>query len=352
MPDSSPLSVRAVQSFSRSDSRYSHKVAAAKRQQFSSPKAFLRQQSLHAEPGTKTAVAIRKVTPYSSMVRRLIWLGLLCVCESACRSPKQPETVVQVFADDTVSVTDVHFRSSGIDGVFWYRIVVPKIGPNERLPVLYLLHGANSGPVEIMERSDVVRLSSASHLITVIPDGEFSYFTNAKHKRNARWEDAVTQELTSDVETRFPVLRGREHRGVAGISMGGYGAVKLALKHPELYAFAGSMSGALDITQRYASLRRWAQTWRIWRIFGVRLSARRDEDVFDLLEGAKEVKNATWFESCGKDDPLLGVNERFAHQLRVRGAKPQSVTTSGGHDWRSWNTAMPDLFASAEKALR
>ena len=84
----------------------------------------------------------------------------------------------------------------------------------------------------------------------------------------------------------------------------------------------------------------------------MRLSARRDEDVFDLLEGAKEVKNATWFESCGKDDPLLGVNERFAHQLRVRGAKPQSVTTSGGHDWRSWNTAMPDLFASAEKALR
>jgi putative tributyrin esterase len=134
-------------------------------------------------------------------------------------------------------VTDVHFRSSGIDGVFWYRIVIPKIGPNERLPVLYLLHGANSGPVEIMERSDVVRLSSTSHLITVIPDAEFSYFTNAKHKRNAHWEDAVTQELTSDVETRFPVLRGREHRGVAGISMGGYGAVKLALKHPELYAW-------------------------------------------------------------------------------------------------------------------
>jgi S-formylglutathione hydrolase FrmB len=82
------------------------------------------------------------------------------------------------------------------------------------------------------------------------------------------------------------------------------------------------------------------------------LSARRDEDVFDLLEGAKEVNNATWFESCGKDDPLLGVNERFAHQLRVRGAKLQSIITSGGHDWRSWNTAMPDLFASAEKALR
>jgi len=61
--------------------------------------------------------------------------------------------------------------------VFWYRIIVPKVGPNERLPVLYLLHGANSGPIEIMERSDVVKLSSASHLITAIPDADFSYYT-------------------------------------------------------------------------------------------------------------------------------------------------------------------------------
>ena len=249
-------------------------------------------------------------------------------------------------------MTDVHFRSSGIDGVFWYRIIVPKVGPNERLPVLYLLHGANSGPIEIMERSDVVKLSSASHLITAIPDADFSYYTNAKHKRHAHWEDTVTRELTRDVETRFPVLRGREHTGVAGISMGGYGAVKLALKHPELYSFAGSMSGALDITRRDASVRRWGQTLRIWNIFGVRLKARRDEDVFDLLESAKEVQSATWFESCGKDDPLLAVNERFAHQLHTRGANLQAITPPGGHDWKSWNTAMPDLFRIAEKTLR
>src|SRR5205807_9687513 len=131
-----------------------------------------------------------------------------------------------------------------------------KVRQNERLPDLYLLHGANSGPLEIMERSNVVELSSASHLITVIPDADFSYYTNAKHKRHARWEDAVTQDLPRDVEIRFPVLRGRQHMGVAGISMGGYGAVKLALKHPELYTFVGTMSGALDITRRPASLRR------------------------------------------------------------------------------------------------
>jgi putative tributyrin esterase len=286
------------------------------------------------------------------MVRRLIWLVLIYVCASACRSPRQPDNVLRVFANEAVTVTDVRFRSSGIDGTFWYRIIVPKMRPDERLPVLYLLHGANSGPVEIMERSDVMKLSIAAHLITVIPDAELSYYTNAKHKRNAHWEDVVTQELTRDVETRFPIRTGREHTGVAGISMGGYGAVKLGLKHPELYTFVGSMSGALDITRREASVPRWGQTWRIWTIFGVRLSARRDEDVFDLLEGANEVQGSTWFESCGKGDPLLAVNERFAHQMNMRGVNLQTIITVGGHDWRSWNAALPDLFAGAEKALR
>jgi len=58
------------------------------------------------------------------------------------------------------------------------------------------------------------------------------------------------------------------------------------------------------------------QTWRIWNIFGVRLNVGRDEDVFNLLEGTKAVQSRAWFESCGNDDPLLAVNERFAHQLR------------------------------------
>jgi putative tributyrin esterase len=260
--------------------------------------------------------------------------------------------VQEVFHDGAVTVTDVHFRSSSIDGMFWYRIIVSKVGSNERLPVLYLLHGIDSDPREVMEHSSVLKLATASRLIIVMPAVGYSYYTNAKHKRNARWEDAVTQELPRDVENRFPVLSGREHTGIAGISMGGYGAVKLALKHPELYGFAGNMSGSLDITRRAASVPRWGQTWRIWMTFGVRPSTRRDEDVFDLLDRAAEVQKVTWFLSCGKDDPLLSVNGRFARELRGRGVALDLIATSGGHGWQSWNAAMPELFRIAEKALR
>lgn len=290
--------------------------------------------------------------PYSLTVRRVIVASLLCVICSGCRSSRQPDTVQEVFHDGAVTVTDVHFHSSSIDGMFWYRIIEPKLGPDERLPVLYLLHGVNSDPKEITEHSEVTKLAAASHLIIVMPEVGFSYYTNAMHKRHARWENAVVEELPGDVEKRFRLLRGREHTGIAGISMGGYGAVKLALKHPELYGFVGNMSGALDITRRQASFRRWGQTLRIWNTFGVRPNIRRDEDVFDLLDRAVAVKSVTWFESCGKNDPLLSVNERFARKLRERGVILDLITTSGGHDWQSWNAVMPDLFRIAEKALR
>jgi len=236
--------------------------------------------------------------------------------------------------------------------MLWYRAIVPKVGQSELLPVLYLLHGVNGTPVETMERSDVVKLATTERLIVVMPEADFSYYTNAKHKRNSRWEDAIVLELPRDVRARFPVMTGREHTGIAGISMGGYGAVKLRLKHPELYSFAASMSGAMDITRRPASLRRWGQTWRIWSIFGLRPSVRQDEDIFELLDRTPKDDNAKWFVSCGQNDPLYTVNRRFVRQMRDRGMSLDLMDTPGSHDWQSWNAAIPDLFKAAGKSLR
>src|ERR1700677_1518502 len=97
------------------------------------------------------------------------------------------------------------------------------------------------------------------------------------------------------------------------------------------------MSGALDITRRKASVRRWGRTWRIWTIFGVRLNVRRDEDVFDLLEHGAEVRGTTWFESCGRNDPLYVANERFAHELRGR---------HFGSDHYGWGPRLAELERS------
>jgi putative tributyrin esterase len=217
---------------------------------------------------------------------------------------------------------------------------------------LYFLHGANSGPEEIMERSNVVDLASAEHLIVVIPEADNSYYTNAQHLPHARWEDAITTDLPRDIATNFCIRQGREHVGISGISMGGYGAIKLALKHPDLYSFVGVMSGPLDITRRSPSLRRWSQTTRTWSIFGYFESTRRNEDVFDLLHRKPPRPDVRWFASSGKDDPLKPINLQFSTQLNEHGFSLNLTTTPGGHDWQSWNIAMPQLFKTAEQAFR
>lgn len=273
---------------------------------------------------------------------------MLCL---GCRAPVGPASIQQVLSNGDVTISDVHFPSRNIGGLLWYRAIIPTVKPGERLPVLYLLHGANSNPIEIQRLSDVVNLAVASRLIVVMPQAEYSYYTNAQYRLHARWEDAMTQDLPQNVEAKFPAFASRDHRGVAGISMGGYGAVKLALKHPELYGFAGTISGALDITRRPASLRRWEQTLRIWSIFGIRTGTRREEDVFALLDRAQSPQNITWFSSCGKTDPLYPVNDHFIRRLHERGIPVNSMSTLGGHDWQSWNASMPSLFKAAAEHL-
>lgn len=288
------------------------------------------------------------------MKARILTIALIAaimLCGLACSSRQSETTVQSAPANEAISVWDVRFPCPAVGGALSYRMFLPKIAGQQRVPVLYLLHGANSGPVEITERSEVEHLAAAERLAVVIPDGGYSYFSNAKHKRNARWEDAITKDLRQDVQERFAVLAGREHTGIAGISMGGYAAAKLTLKHPELYGYTGVISGALDITRRPPSWRRFWQTWRIWTIFGIRRSARSNEDVFDLLQNSMPLPQTTWFASCGKNDPLLDANERFARRLHQHGVALKFITTASGHDWKSWNEAMPLMFHGAATAL-
>lgn len=79
-----------------------------------------------------------------------------------------------------------------------------------------------------------------------MPEGSSSYYTNAVDPPQDRYEDYIVNDLILDVERRFPVAPGRSNRAIVGISMGGFGAVKLALRHPDLFSFVGGISSAID----------------------------------------------------------------------------------------------------------
>jgi putative tributyrin esterase len=234
-----------------------------------------------------------------------------------------------------------------------YRVILPtEIPARSKLSVVYLLHGGGGGFRDWSNYTDVARFAERG-LILVMPEGDESYYTNSAEHPLDRWEDYIVNDLISDVEARFPVATGRAHRAIAGSSMGGFGAVKLALKHPELFAFAGGLSSALDVPSRPFSIRRIGQ-WRHYEsIFGPPSgTTRHDNDPFELARTADPdpAKTPFLFLTCGDKEGLLATNESFAKILEQRKFRFVFHIVPGGHNWGQWNARLDELFLTLEQS--
>jgi putative tributyrin esterase len=214
------------------------------------------------------------------------------------------------------------------------------------LAVVYLLHGGGGGFREWSNNSDVARFAE-SGLFLVMPEGDSSYYTNAVDPPRDRYEDYIVTDLISDVESRFSVATGRSNRAIVGISMGGFGAVKLALRHPDLFIFAGGISSAIDVPRRAFSIKRLQQSRHYKSIFGSSGSqTRRDNDPFVLVRTANPEAAPYFFLTCGEQEGLLPANREFAMLLAQRHFRDEFYTVPGTHDWNQWNAWLPSLFRS------
>ena len=215
-----------------------------------------------------------------------------------------------------------------------------------KFPVLYLLHGGGGNVRDWSNYSDVAKLAERG-LILVMPEGYSSYYTNAADRPKDRYEDYITRDLVADVEQRFPALPGRSNRAIVGVSMGGFGAIKLALVHPELYAFAGGLSPALDVPSRPFSIKRLDQWNRFRAIFGPwQGQVQHANDPLLLAKSVDTVKVPYIFIVCGEQEGLLAVNNQFADLLKQRGFQFEYHTARGNHDWNQWNSWLPTLSDS------
>jgi len=233
-----------------------------------------------------------------------------------------------------------------------YRVISPANLPAEKkLPVVYLLHGAGGGFRDWSNYSDVSHYAE-SGLLLVMPEGESSYYTNAVDPPGDRFEDYIVQDLISDVEARFPAAAGRSNRAIVGISMGGFGAVKLALRHPDQFVFAAGISAAIDVPRRAFTVRRLQQSRHYAAIFGPSGSqTRRDNDPFYLARSANPAGAPYFFLTCGEQEGLLRTNREFASLLAQRHFQYEFHTARGGHDWNQWNAWLPDVFRSLSQHL-
>ncbi len=233
-----------------------------------------------------------------------------------------------------------------------YRVVLPDaIAPLERLPVVYLLHGGGGSFRDWTNYSDVAQFA-AEGLILVMPQGDDSYYVNSATKAQDRYEDYIVTDLIADVERRFPASRYRSQRVIAGVSMGGFGAVKLALSHPELFAFAGGISSAIDVPRRPFSIKRVGQWEHHGSIFGAWGSdTRKNSDPFVIARRANPTNTPFLYVTCGQQEGLLPANQQFAALLTKQKIGHQFVETPGGHDWNQWNRQLPDMFKNLFRRL-
>ena len=273
-----------------------------------------------------------------------------CLLFSSCNQAPKFEDHPQLTAG--VVMRDVTFFSPSMGRNMPYRVILPRtITPGAKLPAVYVLHGGGGDYRQWSNASDIARYAERQ-IVLVMPDAGYSYYTNSVAHPADRYEDYVVKDLVRDVETRFPVAGDRPHRAVIGISMGGFGAVKMALRHPDLFAFAGGLSSAIDVPSRPFSLRHFGQ-WREYRtIFGPwNGDFQHQNDPFVLARNANVSQVPYLYLSCGTQDPLLAPNRQFASLLSARSFAFEFHQVPGGHDFSRWNADLPGLFASLEQHL-
>jgi putative tributyrin esterase len=209
-------------------------------------------------------------------------------------------------------------------------------------PVLYLLHGLSDDDTIWLRRTSIERYVAPLGLAVVMPQVHRSFYTDEAY--GGKYWTFVSEELPGLVRRFFRVSQAREDTFVAGLSMGGYGAMKLALRQPERFAAAASLSGALDVVALSRSQR--GEDPMLWkRVFGERAVPRSEDDLFALLPRADGARLPALHVSCGTQDALLAGNRRFVAACT---AARVPVTTSfgpGEHDWAYWDDGIQEVLA-------
>jgi putative tributyrin esterase len=232
-----------------------------------------------------------------------------------------------------VETVNLHSQITGMD--LPYTVILPRgyglFTSRKNYPVLYLLHGHGGDHSSWIANTPLTTYASNFNLIIVLPEGQDGWYTDSATVNGAKHESYIVKELIPDVESRFRVIRERSGRAIGGYSMGGYGAFKFALKHPDLFVFAGSMSGAFDAPMRNDDP-------SIRQTFGQPNNPVRDAN--NLAKLANGLPNATLpylYFDCGKEDPWLKTNRELASTFSTLGIKHDYRELSGAHDWGYWS---------------
>ena len=228
-------------------------------------------------------------------------------------------------------------------------------------PVLYLLHGGyghfNDWITKTPDKTLIHRLADQYNLIIVMPEGEvFSYYLDSPVVQDSQFETYLTKEVINKIDNTYRTVRTSKGRVITGLSMGGYGALYLATRHPDLYCAAGSMSGALNPDMNFwklppdatknikaafekilGSFSQSPDGWAAYSVVGMADTMKKN--------GLKLVID------CGVDDFLIEPNRELHRRLVFNQTPHDYSERPGGHSWEFWQNALPYQVLFFSKVL-
>ena len=226
-------------------------------------------------------------------------------------------------------------------------------------PVVYLLHGFTDDNTGWLQFGEINRYADKAiadgiipPMIIVMPNGDSSFYINS-YDGKENYEDFFVNEFMPAVEKEFRIKAEKKYRGVAGLSMGGYGTLIYALKHPDLFAAAAPFSAAVWDDDAISSMPDANYDVVIGKLFGKGLKGKSrltktwyDNAILKIVadKSADELKKVRYWIDCGDDDFLIKGNcllhialteKKVPHEFRVR---------DGAHNWTYWRTGITDAL--------
>lgn len=219
-------------------------------------------------------------------------------------------------------------------------VPLDRIYPQKRdpLPVLYLFHGGVADASCWIRYTDIEALAEELNMAVVMPNVGNSYYTDMVH--GPAYYMFVTEELPRMVRSVFPISEKREANFAAGLSMGGYGALKVVLRNPERYKGAVSLSGVVDIMD-LLTCGRYEELLDLDSIYGSDREKVRGskEDLYflakELAAGKKQIPDL--YLAVGREDYFAKTNGEYADFLKELGIDRCFELDEGNHDWDFWS---------------
>lgn len=207
----------------------------------------------------------------------------------------------------------------------------------QQFPVVYLLHGYSGNYANWVNKTPgLPALADAFQCLIVCPDGGFdSWYLDSPLDSSCKYETYVGEEIPAYIDGHYRTLADRRYRAITGLSMGGHGALFLAIRHQQTFGAAGSMSGGVDI-------RPFPKSWELVKRLGRPEEHPEHWNEYNVLTQASRLKDSalSLIIDCGIKDFFINVNRSLHQQLLQQGISHDYIERPGEHNWPYWTNAV------------